>query len=131
MTYAARNGVFIRSGRAIEVLAKIDTVVFDKTGTLTQGHAGVTAIKSLHAQLSESEVLSLAATAEQGLTHPIAEAIVRHARDCGVPLSQMWSGEYRVGLGVVATVNDLRLLVGSHRLMLQEAISLEKVQQCP
>ena len=129
LTYAARNGVFIRSGRALEVLAKIDTVVFDKTGTLTQGHAGVTAIKALHAQLSESEILALAATAEQGLTHPIAEAIVRHARDCGVPLSQCESWEYRVGLGVVATVNDLRLLVGSHRLMLQEEISLEELFQ--
>lgn len=41
LTYTARNGVLIRSGRAIEILAKIDTVVFDKTGTLTIGHAGV------------------------------------------------------------------------------------------
>jgi len=125
LTYAARNGVFIRSGRAIEGLAKIDTVVFDKTGTLTQGHAGVTAIRALNAQLSESEILSLAATAEKGLTHPIAEAIVRHARDTGAPLYDCQTWEYRVGLGVVATVNGMRLLVGSHRLMLQEEISLE------
>ena len=129
LTYAARNGVFIRSGRAIEGLAKIDTVVFDKTGTLTQGHAGVTAIKSCRAQISEPELLALAATAEQGLTHPIAEAIVRHAREAHLPLYDCESWEYRVGLGVSATVNGLRLLVGSQRLMLQEDVSLAPLWQ--
>lgn len=129
LTYAARNGVLIRSGRAIEFLAKIDTVVFDKTGTLTQGHAGITAVKLLHSQLSELEVLALAATAEQGLTHPIAEAIVRHAREGNLPLYDCDAWEYRVGLGVVATVNDMQLLVGSERLMQQEEINLDSLYQ--
>ncbi len=129
LTYAARNGVLIRSGRAIEFLAKIDTIVFDKTGTLTQGHAGITAIKVLHPQLSESEVLALAATAEQGLTHPIAEAIVRHAREGNLPLYDCDAWEYRVGLGVAATVNDMQLLVGSHRLMEQSEINLDDLNQ--
>ena len=129
LTYAARNGVLIRSGRAIEFLAKIDTVVFDKTGTLTQGHAGITAIKVLHPQLSESEILALAATAEQGLTHPIAEAIVRHAREGNLPLYDCDAWEYRVGLGVTATVNQMALLVGSHRLMQEESIDLDSLSQ--
>ena len=129
LTYAARNGVLIRSGRAIEFLAKIDTVVFDKTGTLTQGHAGITAIKVLHPQLSESEILALAATAEQGLTHPIAEAIVRHAREGSLPLYDCDAWEYRIGLGVAATVNEMQLLVGSHRLMEQSNISLDTLAQ--
>ena len=129
LTYAARNGVLIRSGRAIEFLAKIDTVVFDKTGTLTQGHAGITAIKVLHPQLSESEILALAATAEQGLTHPIAEAIVRHAREGNLPLYDCDAWEYRVGLGVMATVNGMQLLVGSRRLMEQESIDLASLAQ--
>ncbi len=128
LTYAARNGVFIRSGRAIEILAKIDTVVFDKTGTLTQGHAGVTGIK-LTSGFSEREVLALAATAEQGLTHPVAEAIVRHARDTKVPLYNCEAWEYRVGLGVVATINGMKLLVRSHRLMAEENISLDYFNQ--
>ena len=128
LTYAARNGVFIRSGRAIEILAKIDTVVFDKTGTLTQGHAGVMGIK-LTSGFSEREVLALAATAEQGLTHPVAEAIVRHARDTKVPLYNCEAWEYRVGLGVVATIDGMKLLVGSHRLMAAENISLDYFNQ--
>jgi heavy metal translocating P-type ATPase len=127
LTYAARNGVLIRSGRAIEFLAKIDTVVFDKTGTLTQGHAGITAVKVLHPQLSESEILAFAATAEQGLTHPIAEAIVRHAREGNLPLYDCDAWEYRVGLGVIAIVNEMQLLVGSQRLMQQEAVNLNNL----
>ena len=129
LTYAARNGVLIRSGRAIEFLAKIDTVVFDKTGTLTQGHAGITAVKLLHPQLSESEILALAATAEQGLNHPIAEAIVRHAREGSLPLYDCDTWEYCVGLGVMATVNKMKLLVGSHRLMEQESIDLTSLSE--
>jgi len=129
LTYAARNGVFIRSGRAIEMLARIDTVVFDKTGTLTQGHAGVTGIKLTDAGCEEKEVLALAATAEQGLTHPVAEAIVRHARNTEVTLYDCETWEYKVGLGVVATIKGMQILVGSHRLMAQENISLDYLDQ--
>jgi Cu2+-exporting ATPase len=129
LTYAARNGVFVRSGRAIEILARIDTVVFDKTGTLTQGHAGVTGIKLTDAGVEEQEVLALAASAEQGLTHPVAEAIIRHAWDKGVSLYKCQEWEYRVGLGVIATINDIELLVGSHRLMAQANISLDYLNQ--
>ena len=124
LTYAARNGVFIRSGRAIEILSRIDTVVFDKTGTLTQGRARVTDIKVIDG-FTEWEVLSLAASAEQGLTHPVAEAIVRHAKNTGVKLQECEEWNYQVGLGVLATINGMKLLVGSPRLMQQENISLD------
>jgi Cu2+-exporting ATPase len=129
LTYAARNGVFIRSGRAIEILARVDTVVFDKTGTLTQGHAQVTGIKLTNQGISERELLTLAATAEQGLTHPVAQAIVHHAKDEGIQLYECQAWDYQVGLGVVATVNSQQILVGSHRLMAQENISQDYLDQ--
>jgi len=129
MTYAARNGVYIRSGRAIEILAKIDTVVFDKTGTLTQGQAGIVDIKTASQQIQTSEVLSLAASAEQGLTHPVAEAIVRHARNLQTPILECQDWEYRIGLGVVANINGQKTLVGSHRLMNLEEIDLEALHR--
>ncbi len=131
LTYAARNGVFIRSGRAIEILARIDTVVFDKTGTLTQGHAGITAIKTTEAGFSQEEILAIAATAEQGLTHPVAEAIVRHARDTHTKTYECSSWEYRVGLGVVATINGMNIRVGSHHFMEQENVSLDYTNRYP
>ena len=79
LTFAARNGILMRSGRGLEQLAQVDTIVFDKTGTLTQGKAGVVGIYTEHDDITAMEVLKLAATAEQGLTHPVAEAITRHA----------------------------------------------------
>ncbi len=129
LTYAARNGVYIRSGRAIEILSKIDTVVFDKTGTLTQGHAGIVGIKTTDVGMPALEVLSLAASAEQSLTHPVAEAIVRHAREMGVGTLECEEWEYRVGLGVVATINGQKIVVGSHRLMDLESIDLDTFNQ--
>lgn len=129
LTNAARNGVFIRSGRAIEILAKIDTVIFDKTGTLTQGHAGVTGIKITNAEISTSELIALAATSEQGLNHPIAEAIIRHAKEHQIPLYHCDDWQYQVGLGVASMIKGMKILVGSHLLMEQENISLDYLHQ--
>ncbi len=126
LTYAARAGVLIRSGRAIEFLARIDTLVFDKTGTLTVGHAGVNAILTMGKEFGPRDVLSLAATAEQGLTHPIAEAIIHHAKAEGVPLRECETWEYKVGLGALAVIDGLRVAVGSPRFMAQEQVDLEE-----
>ncbi len=126
LTYAARNGVLIRSGRAIEILAKVDTIVCDKTGTLTIGHAGVNDIDTMSDRFSKEEVLCYAASAEKGLTHPIAEAIVHHAKDTGVALKECEEWEYKVGLGAMAKIDGINILVGSPRFMKQENISLEE-----
>ena len=126
LTYAARNGVLIRSGRAIEILAKVDTIVCDKTGTLTIGHAGVNDIDVMSDRFSKEEVLCYAASAEKGLTHPIAEAIVHHAKDTGVALKDCEEWEYKVGLGAMATIDGINILVGSPRFMKQENISLDE-----
>lgn len=126
LTYTARNGVLIRSGRAIEILARIDTVVFDKTGTLTVGHAGVNDIDIMDDRFTKDDVLCLAATAEQGLTHPIAEAIVHNARDKGIELKECEEWEYKVGLGAMARIDGMQIIVGSPRFMNQENVSLEE-----
>lgn len=126
LTYAARNGVLIRSGRAIEVLASIDTVVFDKTGTLTVGHAGVNDIDVMDNRFTKDEILCLAATAEQGLTHPIAEAIVHNAKERGLTLKECEEWEYKVGLGAVAKIDGIHIIVGSPRFMTQENVDLEE-----
>jgi Cu2+-exporting ATPase len=124
LTYAARNGILIRTGRTIELLSEVDVIVFDKTGTLTQGRAGVTGVKLLNSEISEPELLSIAATAEQGLTHPVAEAVIRHAKNLHLPLGHCEQWEYHVGLGVEAQIAGRVVLVGSHRLMVQRHISM-------
>jgi Cu2+-exporting ATPase len=130
LTFSARNGVLIRSGRAIEILSRIDTVVFDKTGTLTLGHAGVNDIDVMGDRFSQDEILCLAATAEQGLTHPIAEAIVSHAKARGIVLKGCQDWEYKVGLGAVGKIDGLKIMVGSPRFMAQEGVNLEEYDRC-
>jgi len=124
LTQAAKTGVYIRSGRAIEMLSKIDCVVFDKTGTLTQGKAAVVDVKVTSQGVSETEILSLAASAEQGLSHPVAHAIVQGAKDRGIATRECQTWDYRVGLGVEATIEGRKVLVGSSRLMETEKIDI-------
>ena len=127
LTFAARNGILMRSGRGLEQLAQVDTIVFDKTGTLTQGKAGVVGIYTDQTDLTAMEVLQYAATAEQGLTHPVAEAITRHAREQGLELRECETWEFRVGQGVVATIGGRTVYVGSHRMMKNLGIDTERI----
>jgi heavy metal translocating P-type ATPase len=127
LTYAARQGVYIRGGRALELLARMDTIVFDKTGTLTQGNAAVVAIHTTDPAISPSETLALAAAAEQGNSHPVASAIIHHATAHQIDIPPAVTWDYRVGLGVVAQVQNQRILVGSERLLEQEGINVGPV----
>ncbi|WP_315787885.1 heavy metal translocating P-type ATPase [Fischerella sp. JS2] len=129
VTYAARQGIYIRSGRALEMLARIDTIVFDKTGTLTQGNAAVVAIETAHEQISPQEILALAASAEQGNSHPVASAIIRRAEEIGVEIKPSTTKDYRIGLGIVAQIEDAKVLVGSELLLQQEGINLDAIHK--
>ncbi|MCP6760290.1 MAG: heavy metal translocating P-type ATPase [Fischerella sp. CENA71] len=129
VTYAARQGIYIRSGRALEMLARLDTVVFDKTGTLTQGNAAVVAIETAHEQISPQEILALAASAEQGNSHPVADAIIRRAEEHGVEIKPSTTKDYRIGLGIVALIEDTKVLVGSELLLQQEGINLDVIHK--
>ncbi|MBW4509154.1 MAG: heavy metal translocating P-type ATPase [Scytonematopsis contorta HA4267-MV1] len=129
LTYAARHGIYIRSGRALEILARTDTVVFDKTGTLTQGNAQVIDIKTVSDDISETDVLELAASVEQGNTHPVASAILRYAEEKNIHTKLCEAWDYRIGFGVVAQISGEAVFVGSSRLMLQEGIDLNTIHQ--
>lgn len=127
LTYAARRGILIRSGRALEKLAEVDAVVFDKTGTLTQGEAVVVSVATASESVLPLQVLELAAAAEQRLTHPVAEAIVRYAEAQGVKISSRGKWEYQIGLGVCAEIEGQTVLVGSDRFLLQQGIRVEQL----
>ncbi len=83
----ATAGVLIKSAEALEVLEKVDTLVVDKTGTLTEGKPRLISISTL-AELTEDEVLGLAASLERGSEHPLADAIVVAAQERGLFLSE-------------------------------------------
>lgn len=125
LTHATRHGILIRSGRALEQLAQVNTIVFDKTGTLTQGNVTVVAVETVTGRMSASRVLELAAAAEQRLTHPVAEAVMRYAEENEVRILPRGEWNYEVGLGVRAKIDGERVFVGSDRFLLQEGISLD------
>jgi Cu2+-exporting ATPase len=123
MTKAAKRGIFIKGGRFLELLTQIDTIVFDKTGTLTFGTPDVLDIISYG--VPEDDVLTLAAAAEERYNHPVAVAIVRAARQRRLPVPERSGSDYRIGLGVEATVGGETILVGCRRWMLQHGVDDE------
>jgi Cu2+-exporting ATPase len=125
LTHATRHGILIRSGRALEQLAKVDTIVFDKTGTLTEGDIEVVALETVTGRMSEARLLELAAAAEQRLTHPVALAVMRYAEEHSVSILPRGEWNYEVGMGVRAVIDGETVLVGSARFLEKEGISLE------
>jgi Cu2+-exporting ATPase len=104
MTGAAKRGLFIKGGKAIEDLARVDAVIFDKTGTLTRGEPVITGAHALDPAFTEDEVLRLAASAEANLKHPAAKAIVDAATQRGLDLAPSTQMDYALGLGLRAVV---------------------------
>ena len=117
MTYAARNGIIIKSGGHMERLAEVDTVVFDKTGTLTHGVPEVIDVISYQKQISADHLLGLAVGAESRLSHPVAEALRARARDRGISVPLCDAPDYKVGLGVEGQVNGHYVHLGSERFL--------------
>jgi heavy metal translocating P-type ATPase len=119
MMLAAREGVLVKGASFLERLAEVDTVVFDKTGTLTMGVPEVTSVAATSGSWSDLELAAFAAAAESNQTHPIADALRRHAAKVGAPAweADLGSEEYRIGLGLIARVRGRRVCLGSLRLM--------------
>ena len=107
----AGHHLLIRSAAALERLRSVDTVVFDKTGTLTVGRPSVTDLVVAGRDVTEDDLLALAAAVEQGSEHPIGEAIVRRAKDCGLALPPVGSFVSVPGQGVDALAPDGRALL--------------------
>ncbi len=125
MREGASRGVLIKGGVFLEELAAADTVVFDKTGTLTQAKPRVASVIA-HGDLSEKEVLRLAACLEEHFPHPVARAVVQKADEEGLKHREEHSHvEYIVAHGIASRWRERRVLLGSrHYICEDENISL-------
>ena len=119
----AGAGVLIKSAEALERMEKVDTLVVDKTGTLTEGKPRVTTIVPT-AGLSESEILSLAASLERSSEHPLAAAIVTAARDRNASIQNAINFASVTGQGVTGEIGDRLVALGNARLMTDLGITL-------
>jgi Cu+-exporting ATPase len=120
---AATQGILFRDAAAIEDLRRIDTLIVDKTGTLTEGRPAFERAVALQSN-SEDEILRLAASLDQGSEHPLADAVVRAARERGMRLDKVEQFESASGIGVHGIVGGRRLALGNVTLMAQEGIEL-------
>jgi len=112
----AQSGILIKDARAIEEMNKVDTLVVDKTGTITEGKPGLKGYKSF-GNLSDEEVLRLAASIDYNSEHPLAEAIVNGAKEKNIVLTELSNFESIAGKGVRAQYLGKAIGLGNQRLL--------------
>jgi Cu+-exporting ATPase len=121
----AEHGILYKGGEYIEIAGKINTVVFDKTGTLTVGKPSVTDLVSLTENIGgDQELLRLAAIAELGSEHPLAEAVIRKAKENNIPLANPDSFEAISGHGLKAIYSNHAIIIGNRKMVEDNKIPL-------
>lgn len=119
----AENGILIKGGESLERAHKIQAVVLDKTGTITKGEPTVTDVLAL-GELSQNEVLRIAASAEKGSEHPLGEAMVRKAIEMGLEISNVEDFEAITGHGIKSRLRIGDVLIGNEKLMTSNGIDI-------
>jgi len=125
----AERGILFKSSEALERAGSVRTVVLDKTGTITKGRPTVTDIVLNGHGLDEDAILHLAASAEKGSEHPLAEAIVAAATERGLPFGQLGAFQAVTGQGINAQVEGREVLVGNLRMMKTMGVPLKGLEQ--
>ena len=121
---AAKYGIFVRSGDALERLSKIKRIAFDKTGTLTHGKPQVTAVVSVSEGETEDSLLRLAALTEQKSEHPLGKAIWQAWEQKGGANETADDFKVIAGQGVSAVVDGRTILAGKEDFMRGQGIDL-------
>ncbi len=125
MSRAAKHGIIVKNGSALEKLAQVKTFAFDKTGTLTHGSPVLKSIK-LSNGFSREDVLAVAAAVEEGSSHTLAQAIVAQAKEEKLKLPKITTQHEQPGLGIAAKRGSSAILVGKSSLLEQASIKIPK-----
>ncbi len=124
---AARNGILIKGGLYLELLAKVDVVVFDKTGTLTANKPVVVAVTVHDEAFTDAEMVRLAAAADRRSAHPLARAVVAHAATLKLDVPEPQAFEAVQARGVKATVEGRAVLVGNPALLKEAGVTVPEL----
>ena len=133
---ATKHGVIIKSGEALEIMGKADTIAFDKTGTITEGKLEISNICSFSDSLSENDLLLLCGSCEAKSEHPLGKAIVEKCKEKSLTLIESKDFSMEAGRGVKATIGGAKIICGKKEYIeknnikvVQEVITLsEKLQ---
>jgi Cu+-exporting ATPase len=118
----AENGILIKSAEALEIAHHVETVVMDKTGTITEGKPRVTDLVA--DGIDELEMLKIAASAEKGSEHPLADALVEEARIQNLDLYDVENFEAISGQGLKAVIKGKKYYLGNLRLINEQKIDI-------
>ncbi len=121
---AAKHGVIIKSGEALENMGKVDTIAFDKTGTLTFGKLEVSDIISCSEKTDHHKLLFLAASAETRSEHPLGKAIVAYAKEQGIVSGETSDFLMEAGRGIYARVKTEKVFCGSEKYLTEKGIDI-------
>lgn len=124
----AQMGILIKNAEALEVMAKVDTVVVDKTGTLTEGKIHLNYISSLEPN-KEDEILQFGASLESLSEHPLSKALVSKAKEKGLALLKVDNFQSVTGKGIVGTIEGKKIAIGNQKLMGDLGISNEPLSE--
>ncbi|MCI5226414.1 MAG: heavy metal translocating P-type ATPase [Candidatus Electrothrix sp. AX2] len=125
ITLASQKHILVKNGQALERLERIDTVLFDKTGTLTKEVPEVAQVISFNG-LEKDKILQYAATAESKLSHPIAKAILKKAKEQKLKLPDINDSEYKIGYGITVFSEGKIIRAGSIQFFKNNKIVLPK-----
>ena len=126
---AAKNGILIKSGKALEVARDINVVIFDKTGTLTRGEPSVTDIVPIKENITNEKVLQIAASVEKNSEHPLAQAIVNKAKEEETILLKIKNFQALPGYGVTVEMENKKIFFGTRKLMKENGIDIEQIEK--
>ena len=125
----AELGILIKKSESLERAGQITMVVLDKTGTITRGQPAVTEIRLNNANMSENDLIRIAASAEKGSEHPLGEAITAEANTRQLELSEPLGFSAIAGFGIQAEVDGQKVLVGNRRLMFDQEVDTTHFDQ--
>ncbi len=113
----ATAGVLIREAKVIEEMEKVNVLVIDKTGTITEGKPSLQIVKSFDNSIDEDKILMLAASLESSSEHPLAEAIVRAAKNKNLSFSPVINFESITGQGITGMIDSEKIFIGNIKLL--------------
>jgi Cu2+-exporting ATPase len=125
----AQNGILFKDATALEEAGRLQAIIFDKTGTLTIGKPQVVEVVADGKPVTDKELLRLVASLEQSSEHPLAQAVIDKAKADGVTLSAASNFEAIPGQGARATVDGRAVLAGNRRLMDENHIALDGLNE--
>jgi Zn2+/Cd2+-exporting ATPase len=128
LTGLARRGVLIKGGTYLETIGKLKALAVDKTGTITEGKPHVLDVIPLN-NYSQTELIRVAASIDSHSQHPLAEAIVRYAKEQKVNLVQSQNYLERTGRGAEAIIDGHHYFVGNHRFTHELAVCSEEIER--